>query len=95
MKSGNINLFFIRYRIIYSHCILGCLNVTLFKFHLFIGCAGSSLLNDFPQSVSEGYSLVAACGLLAVVAPLILEHRLKGAQVSGLVAGGLSISPGL
>ena len=57
----------------------------LFNFiYLFIfGCAGSSLLCGLSSSCSEwGCSLIAAYGLLIVVASLVVEH--------GLSARGLS-----
>ena len=39
--------------------------------------------------LSEGYSLVAARGLLIVVISLDAEHRLQGVQASVVVAHGL------
>ena len=37
-----------------------------------------------------GYSLVAVCGLLIVVASLVAEHRLLGTRASTAAAHGLS-----
>ena len=48
-------------------------------FYLFIifVCAGSSLLHRLSLVVvSEGYSLAEGCGLLIVVASLVVEHGL-------------------
>ena len=43
------------------------------------GCAGSSLLCRLSLVVaSEGYSPVALCGLIIVVASLVGEHGLSG-----------------
>ena len=39
---------------------------------------------------SRGYSLAAGCGLLVVVASLVVEHRPQGAQISVLAAHRLS-----
>ena len=51
-------------------------------FYSFIfGCAGSSLLH--------GLSLVAVCGLLTVLASLVSEHGLQGAQASAAMVPGL------
>ena len=51
-------------------------------FYSFIfGCAGSSLLH--------GLSLVAVCGLLTVLASLVAEHGLQGAQASAAMVPGL------
>ena len=41
------------------------------------GLAGFSLV-----VASKGYSLVAICGLLIVVASFVMEHRLEGTQAS-------------
>ena len=38
-----------------------------------------------------GYSLVVVCRCLTVAAPLVAEHRLRGAWASVVVARGLSI----
>ena len=38
----------------------------------------------------RGYSPVAACELLVLVASLVMEHRLHGAQASAVVAHELS-----
>ena len=45
---------------------------------LFIfGCAGSLLLHGLSLAVADqGYSLVVVCGLLIVVASIVVEHRL-------------------
>ena len=45
---------------------------------LFIfGCAGSLLLHGLSLAVAgQGYSLVVVCGLLIVVASIVVEHRL-------------------
>ena len=51
-------------------------------FYSFIfGCAGSSLLH--------GLSLVAVCGLLTVLASLVAELGLQGAQASAAMVPGL------
>ena len=39
---------------------------------------------------SGGYSLVAVCGLLTVVASRVVEHRLWGLRASVVAAPGLS-----
>ena len=50
---------------------------SLFKFFFLSVCAGSLLLCKLSLVVaSEGYSLVAGCGLLVMVASLVVEHRL-------------------
>ena len=44
----------------------------------FFDCTGSSVLVGFSLvAASRGYSLVAVCGLLIVVASLIVEHVLQ------------------
>ena len=44
----------------------------------FFDCTGSSVLVGFSLvAASRGYSLVAVCGLLIVVASLIVEHGLQ------------------
>ena len=57
----------------------GSLSCLFLIYYLFIcGCAGSSLLHAGSSVVemSRGYSLVAAHGLLIVVASLVAEHGL-------------------
>ena len=50
----------------------------IFKiFKIIFGCAGSSLLCMLCSSCgSRGYSLIPVCGLLIVVAFLVVEHGL-------------------
>lgn len=48
-------------------------------------CLGFSLV-----AVSRGYSLVAALGLLTVVASPVVEYGLQGARASVIAAHGLS-----
>ena len=49
----------------------------LSNFYLFLGCAGSSLLCRFSSSChGQGLLLAAVRELLAVVASLVVEHRL-------------------
>ena len=48
-----------------------------FKFIVFFGCAGASLLHGLFSSCSEwGLLPVAVCGLLNAVASLVVEHGL-------------------
>ena len=42
------------------------------------------------MQASGGYSLVARCALLIVVASVVVEHRLSGAQASVAATHGLS-----
>ena len=51
---------------------------TLYLFHfLFLAVLGLQCCADFSLALAdEGYSLVAACGVLIVVASLIVEHGL-------------------
>ena len=65
----------------------------LFSFFNFIylACAGSSLkLRLFFNCSEQG--LLSSCGhgLLTVVASLVAEHKLQGAQTSVVIARGLS-----
>ena len=46
--------------------------------YLFIFVLGLHGCLGFPIAVSRGYSLAAMCGLLTVVASLVVEHRLWG-----------------
>ena len=47
------------------------------KLFIYLGCAGPSLLRGLSLVVvSRGYSLVVMCGLLIVVASLVVEHGL-------------------
>ena len=41
--------------------------------------------------VSGGYSLVAVCRLLTVVASLVAEHRLQGTRIQGSVVVALGL----
>ena len=48
-----------------------------FYYYYFFDCAGSLLPQGlFPIVASTGYSLVAVCGLLIVVASFVAEHGL-------------------
>ena len=61
--------------------------------YLFIAVLGLHCCIDFSLVVvvaSRGYSLVALCGLLIVVASLVAEHRLQFTQASVVVVHGLS-----
>ena len=61
------------------------IHLTVFKFGLFLFlvvlglccCVGFSLV-----AANGGYSLVVMCGLLIVVASLVVEHGLQGMQAS-------------
>ena len=59
--------------------------------YFIFGSAGSSLVYvDFSLVAESGvYSLVAVCGLLVAVAPLVSEHKLQSVG-SVVVAHGLS-----
>ena len=43
----------------------------------------------FSSAASRGYSLIAVCRFLMVVASLVAEHGLQGAQASGVAAHDL------
>ena len=49
----------------------------------FLALLGLRCCTGFPLiAASGGYSLVAVCGLLIVVASIVAEHGLQGAQAS-------------
>ena len=60
--------------------------------HIYLLTARSSLLAQGLSLVAEsgGSSLVLVCGLLIVVASLIVKHRLEATQTSVAVPHGLS-----
>ena len=58
--------------------------IALWLCWVFVAVRGLSL-----AVASGGYSLVAECGLIIEVAPLVAEHRLQGTWTSVVAVGGL------
>ena len=98
-------LFFSAKNVIYFHVILlwnhdnihflfctkSCFLKHLFIYLFIFGCTGSRCCIGFSLvAVSKGYSLVAMCGLLIVMASLVAQHSLQGLWALVIVAYRLS-----